>query len=133
MIKIFGWDKRKKERLYPDASVVFTVRCGKDPKRVSSTVTGAVKDISLKGMSIVTPRIAPDGIHIMYDTLMVHKNRIDATIFPEGKPPIQVVGTVMWFRSADDRKGNFIFGMSFDNEAAVEPLVLPDRSFSLNR
>ena len=133
MIKIFGRDKRNKGRLYPEASVVFTVRSGKDPKLVSSTVTGAVRDISPKGMSVVTPRIAPDGIHIMYDTLMVHKNRIDATIFPEGKPPVQVVGTVVWFRSADDRKGNFIFGMKFDDAAAVETLILPDRSFFPNR
>jgi len=52
------------------ATVVFTVRSGKDPGRVSSPVTGDVQDVSSTGMSVVTPRLAPDGIHIMYDTLM---------------------------------------------------------------
>jgi len=132
-MSIFGWDKRKKARINPDAPVVFTVRSGKDPKHVSSAVTGTIKDISAKGMSVVTPRIVNDGIHIKYDTLMVHRNSIDATIFPEESPPIRVVGAVVWFRSADDKQGNFIFGMKFDKEAAVETLFLPNKNLSSNR
>jgi hypothetical protein len=79
-------------------------------------------------MSVLTPRIAPDGIHIMYDTLMIHQNRIDATILPEGRTPIRVAGTVAWFRSAESPPGFFIFGMQFDEEtAAIEALFLPDK------
>jgi len=126
MINIFGWDKRKKVRINPEATVVFTVCSGKDPKLVSSAVTGAVKDFSAKGMSVVTPRIAPDGIHIMYDNLMIHKNRIDATIFSEENPPIRVTGTVAWFRSVE--QGNFIFGMQFDQEATAETVSLSDKN-----
>jgi hypothetical protein len=131
---LFGKDRRRKERYYPVATVVFTVRSGKDPRRVSSPVTGTVKDLSPKGMSVVTPRIAPDGLHIMYDTLMVHQNRIDATILPEGKAPIRVAGTVAWFRSADSPQGFFIFGMQFDETASdVEALFLPERDPSADR
>ncbi|MBE0569152.1 MAG: PilZ domain-containing protein [Deltaproteobacteria bacterium] len=131
---LFGKDRRRKERKFPVATVVFTVRSGKDPRRVSSPVTGTVKDLSPKGMSVITPRIAPDGIHIMYDTLMVHQNRIDATILPEGKPPIRVAGTVAWFRSADSPQGFYIFGMQFDETAsAVEALFLPERDPAADR
>lgn len=97
------------------ATVVFTVQSGKDPSRVSSPVTGTVKDLSPLGMSVVTPKIAPDGIHVMYDTLMTTRNRIDATVFVEGDPPVRVSGKVVWFRGAEDQKGAYIFGMQFDN------------------
>ncbi len=77
---------------------------------------------------MVTPRLAPDGIHIMYDTLMTFRNRIDATIFPEGKPPIRVQGTVAWFRAAETQAGYYIFGMRFDEESpALEELRLTAR------
>jgi hypothetical protein len=125
---LFSRDRRIKERSSPVATVVFTVRSGKDPKRVSSPVTGTVRDFSSSGMSVVTPRIAPDGIHIMYDTLMTSRNHIDATILTPGKPPIRVQGTVVWFRGADTPPGSYIFGMRFDKEApAIEELRLPDR------
>ena len=111
------------------ATVVFTVRSGKDPGRVSSPVTGDVNDVTSTGMSVITPRLAPDGIHIMYDTLMTCRNRIDATIFPEGKPPVRVQGTVAWFRAADAPAGFYIFGMRFDQEApALEELRLAGRT-----
>ncbi|GAB4246086.1 MAG: hypothetical protein OHK0028_23940 [Deltaproteobacteria bacterium] len=125
---LFHRERRGKERYRPVATVVFTVRSGKDPGRVSSPVTGDVNDVSPTGMSVVTPRIAPDGIHIMYDTLMTSRNRIDATILPEGKPPIQVRGTVAWFRAADSPPGFYIFGMRFDREdPALEELRLAAR------
>jgi len=73
--------------------------------------------VSSTGMSVVTPRLAPDGIHIMYDTLMTFRNRIDATIFPEGKSPVRVQGTVAWFRGTEVPAGYYIFGMRFDQEA----------------
>jgi hypothetical protein len=125
MIKLFGRDKRKKDRVSPEAAVIFTVRSGKDPERVSSTVNGVVKDISSKGMSVITPWIAPDGIHIMYDNLMVHKNSIDATIVQDGKPTIQVAGSVVWFRDSEDCKGKFIFGMRFDKEVDLKLMAFP--------
>jgi hypothetical protein len=96
------------------ATVVFTVQSGRDPARVSSPVTGTVKDLSALGMSVVTPKIAPDGIHVMYDTLMTTRNRVDATVFVEGDPPVRVSGKVVWFRGADDPKVTYIFGMQFD-------------------
>ena len=125
---LFNRDRRKKERSRPVATVVFTVRSGKDPKRVSSPVTGTVRDFSPSGMSVVTPRLAPDGIHIMYDTLMTCRNRIDATILPSGKAPIRVQGVVVWFRGTDSPPGSYIFGMQFDGEApGIEELRLPAR------
>jgi hypothetical protein len=128
---LFSRDRRKKERSRPVATVIFTVRSGKDPKRVSSPVTGFVRDFSPSGMSVVTQRIAPDGIHIMYDTLMTSRNHIDATILPEGKPPIRVQGVVIWFRGADTPPGSYIFGMRFDKEApAMDELRLPGRESS---
>ena len=125
---LFGRERRKKERSFPVATVVFTVRSGKDPKRVSSPVTGTVRDFSPSGISVVTPRIAPYGIHIMYDTLMTSRNHIDATILPEGNPPIRVQGIAVWFRGADHPPGSYIFGMQFDKEAPlIEELRLPGR------
>lgn len=125
---MFSRERRAKERYRPLATVVFTVRSGKDPGRVSSPVTGDVNDVTSTGMSVITPRLAPDGIHIMYDTLMTCRNRIDATIFPEGKPPVRVQGTVAWFRAAESPSGFYIFGMRFDQEApALEELRLAGR------
>lgn len=125
---MFSRERRAKERYRPLATVVFTVRSGKDPGRVSSPVTGDVNDVTSTGMSVITPRLAPDGIHIMYDTLMTCRNRIDATIFPEGKPPVRVQGTVAWFRAAESPSGFYIFGMRFDQETpALEELRLAGR------
>lgn len=100
------------------ATVVFTVQSGKNPARVSSPVTATARDFSAEGMAIVTPKIAPDGIHVMYDTLMTTRNRVDATIFPEGGAPIRVSGTVVWFRAAERPEGSYIFGMRFDEPSA---------------
>ncbi|RJP22496.1 MAG: PilZ domain-containing protein [Deltaproteobacteria bacterium] len=126
---MFRKDRRKRERNNPVATVVFTVRSGKDPNKVSSPVTGTVRDFSPSGMSVITPRIAPDGIHIMYDTLMTFRNRVDATILPDGRPPIRVQGIVAWFRGADTPPGFYIFGMRFDQEApAIEDLRLAGRA-----
>lgn len=96
------------------ATVVFTVQSGKQPKRVSSPVTATARDFSSVGMSVVTPTIAPDGLHVMYDTLMTTRNHVDATIFPEEGTPIRVSGKVIWFRAADQPEGAYIFGMQFD-------------------
>lgn len=96
------------------ATVVFTVQSGKHPNQVSSPVTATARDFSSVGMSVVTPKISPDGIHVMYDTLMTTRNRVDATIFPEGGEPIRVSGTVVWFRAAEIPEGSYIFGMKFD-------------------
>lgn len=99
-------------------TVVFTVRSGKNPGRVSSPVTAMAEDVSALGMSVVTPRIAPDGIHIMYDTLMTARNRVDATIFPAEGNPVRVVGQVIWFRRVDRPQGPYLFGMQFDGQSA---------------
>jgi len=114
-VTFFSRERRKKERRQRMATVVFTVQSGRDPARISSPVTGTVKDLSALGMSVVTPKLAPDGIHVMYDTLMVTRNRVDATVFVEGDPPVRVSGTVVWFRGADEPSGAYIFGMRFDN------------------
>jgi len=115
---LFSKDRRKKERKQRMATVVFTVQSGKHPNRVSSPVTATARDFSSVGMSVVTPKIAPDGIHVMYDTLMTTRNRVDATVFPEGGTPIRVSGKVVWFRGSDDPPGSYIFGMQFDAPSA---------------
>jgi hypothetical protein len=114
---LFSRDRRRKERQQRMATVVFTVQSGKTPSKVSSPVTGTVKDLSSLGMSVVTPKIAPDGIHVMYDTLMTTRNRVDATVFVEGEPPVRVSGKVIWFREAGVPRGHYIFGMQFDTPA----------------
>ncbi len=111
---LFSKERRQKERKRRMATVVFTVQSGKQPKRVSSPVTAIARDFSSVGMSVVTSKIAPDGIHVMYDTLMTTRNRVDATILPEGGSPIRVSGKVVWFRTVDNPEGSYIFGMQFD-------------------
>jgi len=113
-VSLFSKERRRKERRQRMATVIFTVQSGRDRSKVSSPVTGTVRDLTPLGMSVVTPKIAPDGIHIMYDTLMTTHNRIDATVFVEGDPPVRVSGRVVWFRGADEPKGAYIFGMQFD-------------------
>src|SRR5512146_1217707 len=117
-MNLFSRERRRKERLQRMATVVFTVQSGRDPSRVSSPVTGVVSDLSTLGMSVITPKIAPDGIHVMYDTLMTTRNRVDATVFVEGDPPVHVSGTVVWFRGAEEPKGSYVFGMQFDHPTA---------------
>jgi hypothetical protein len=116
-VNLFSRERRRKERRKRMATVVFTVQSGRDPARVSSPVTGTVRDLSPLGMSVITPKIAPDGIHVMYDTLMTTRNRVDATVFVEGDPPVRVSGRVVWFRGADEPMGSYIFGMQFDRPA----------------
>lgn len=115
---LFSKERRNKERKHRMATVVFTVQSGKNPNRVSSPVTATARDFSSVGMAVVTPKIAPDGLHVMYDTLMTTKNRVDATIFPEDGAPIRVSGKVVWFRTADHPEGAYIFGMKFDEPSA---------------
>jgi hypothetical protein len=116
-VNLFSRERRRKERRRRMATVVFTVQSGRDPARISSPVTGTVRDLSPLGMSVITPKIAPDGIHVMYDTLMTTRNRVDATVFVEGDPPVRVSGRVVWFRGADEPMGSYIFGMQFDQPA----------------
>ncbi|MDX1815385.1 MAG: PilZ domain-containing protein [Thermodesulfobacteriota bacterium] len=111
---LFSGERRRKERKRRMATVVFTVKTGKKPVRVSSPVTATARDFSNGGMSVVTPKISPDGIHVMYDTLMTTRNHVDATIFPEGQSPIRVSGKVVWFRAVENPEGAYIFGMQFD-------------------
>ncbi len=111
---LFGRERRKKERLQVMAPVVFTVRSGRAPAKVSSPVSATARDFSPLGMSVITPRIAPDGLHVMYDNLMTTRNRLDATVFPENRPPIHVTGKVVWFRESQQPGGGYIFGMQFD-------------------
>ncbi|MBI5576166.1 MAG: PilZ domain-containing protein [Deltaproteobacteria bacterium] len=122
----FSRERRRKERRKRMATVIFTVQSGKEPSRVSSPVTGTVRDLSPLGMSVLTPKIAPDGIHVMYDTLMTTRNRIDATVFVEGDPPVRVSGKVVWFRGSEEPGGAYIFGMQFDksNEEFEDGLSL---------
>jgi hypothetical protein len=115
---LFSKERRSKERKQRMARVVFTVQSGKHPERVSSPVSGTARDFSSAGMSVVTPKIAPDGLHVMYDTLMTTRNRVDATVFPEGGAPIRVSGRVIWFRGAESPDGSYIFGMKFDEPSA---------------
>lgn len=117
-MSLFQKDRRKKERKARMAQVVFTVQSGKNPRRISSPVNATARDFSLLGMSVVTPKIAPDGIHVMYDTLMTTRNRVDATVFPEGASPFRVSGKVVWFRGAEEPAGSYIFGMQFDQPSA---------------
>lgn len=111
---LFSRERRQKERKQRMATVVFTVQSGKAPKRVSSPVTATARDFSSVGMSVLTPRIAPDGIHVMYDTLMTSRNRVEATILTEAGSPIRVSGEVVWFRAAESPEGSYLFGMRFD-------------------
>src|SRR5512146_2390606 len=115
---LFSKERRRRERLKRMANVVFTVQSGKNPSKVSSPVDAVARDFSTFGMSVVTPKIAPDGIHVMYDTLMTTRNRIDATVFVEGDPPVHVSATVVWFRGAEEPKGSYVFGMQFDHPTA---------------
>ncbi len=111
---LFGRERRKKERVQLMAPVIFTVQSGREPSRISSPVSATARDFSPLGMSVITPRIAPDGLHVMYDTLMTTRNRLDATVFPEGRPPIRVSGRVVWFRESTEAGGGYVFGMQFD-------------------
>ncbi|MGE5664756.1 MAG: PilZ domain-containing protein [Deltaproteobacteria bacterium] len=111
---LFSKERRRRERLKRMANVVFTVQSGKNPGKISSPVDAVARDFSTFGMSVVTSKIAPDGIHVMYDTLMTTRNRVDATVFPEGHPPIRVTGKVIWFRGAEHPEGSYVFGMQFD-------------------
>jgi hypothetical protein len=113
MRSFFGRERRRRERLQRTASVVFVVRDGRNPKRVSSPVEATARDFSPLGMSIITAKIAPDGLHVMYDTLMTTRNRIEVKVFPEGRPPIEVAGKVVWFREYSPESA-YIFGMQFD-------------------
>ncbi len=117
MSVFFGRERRRKGRVELMTPVVFTVQSGRDPSKISSPVNATARDFSPLGMSVVTPRIAPDGLHVMYDTLMTTRNRIDATVFPEGRPPIRVSGRVVWFRESTDAGGGYIFGMVFDERS----------------
>lgn len=118
MTPFFGRERRRKERIQRMAPVIFTVQSGKDPRKVSSPVSGTARDFSPLGMAVITAKIAPDGIHVMYDTLMTTRNRVDATVFPEGRAPIRVTGKVKWFRDSKDPEGPYVFGMEFDEPSA---------------
>jgi hypothetical protein len=119
----FGRDRRGETRTVPrDTEVSFVVRDGADPARVSSPVAARLRDLSRAGMSVATPRLSPDGIHIMYDTLMTVRNRIEAEVRPAGAPPLKVAGTVAWFRADESSPGSWLFGMTFDTPLPPEAL-----------
>lgn len=123
-MSFFGRDRREARRIgLPDTEVVFVVRDGANRANVSSPVGARLRDLSHTGMSVATPRLAPDGIHIMYDTLMTVRNRIEAEVRPSGGPPFSVSGIVAWFRADEASGGGYLFGMTFD--VPLPPGVLP--------
>jgi hypothetical protein len=77
-------------------------------------VDGTVVNLTQGGMAVLTPRIAPSGLHVMYDTLMVVRNTVEAEVTLPGSPPFPVKGQATWFRASDDPPGFYLFGMRFD-------------------
>ncbi len=119
----FGRERRTACRVgNPGTEVVFVVRDGREPDRTSAPVSASLRDLSHTGMSLFSPRLAPDGIHIMYDTLMTVRNQVEAEVRPRGGQSFKVSGFVIWFRADDARPGHYIFGMTFDVPLPAGPL-----------
>ena len=105
------------------ATVVFRVRDGREAGRVSSPVDGVVVNLTAGGMAVLTPRLAPSGLHVMYDTLMLVHNTVEAEIFLPGEPPLSVTGKATWFRASEESPGRYLFGMAFDRPLPPLPGV----------
>jgi hypothetical protein len=111
---LFSRDRRGTPRAPAAGTPVrFRVRDGRDPARVSATVDGRLLNLTRGGMAVITPRIAPSGLHVMYDTLMVVHNTVEAEIFLPGAPPLAVTGKATWFRASEEPPGYYLFGMAF--------------------
>jgi hypothetical protein len=121
---LFGRERRGTPRApAAGAAVTFRVRDGRDPARISAAVDGTVLNLTRGGMAVLSPRIAPSGLHVMYDTLMVVHNTVEAEVFLPGAPPLAVKGKVTWFRASDDAPGFYLFGMAFSSPIPEQPGV----------
>jgi hypothetical protein len=63
---------------------------------------------------VLTPRIAPSGLHVMYDTLMLVRNTVEAEVRLPAGDRLMARGKVVWFRAASEPPGHYLFGMYFD-------------------
>jgi len=96
------------------ATVVLHVSSGKDPGGFLPPAPGP-ETSPPRGCPYHLPA-RPDGIHIMYDTLMTSGTG-STHHFPEGKPTCRVQGTCLV--RARPSCGLHIFGMRFDQEAPL--------------
>lgn len=111
----FGGDTRKYPRYRVALPMRFSLINGEDRRRVSRFYRTTVRDLGLGGVSIVTPVLKLDGIHLFYNSIPTVRNQIMMQIFLPGEDlPLVALGYAAQGRVVriQDRKA-YLVGINF--------------------
>ncbi len=111
----FGQDTRKYPRYRVALPMRFSLISGEDRRCVSRFYRTTVRDLGLGGVSIVTPVLKLDGIHLFYNSIPTVRNQIMMQIFLPGEDlPLVALGYAAQGRVVriQDRKA-YLVGINF--------------------
>lgn len=108
-------DTRKYPRYRVSLPMRFSLISGEDRRRVSRFYRTTVRDLGLGGVSIVTPVLKLDGIHLFYNSIPTVRNQIMMQIYLPGENlPLVALGYAAQGRVVriQDRKA-YLVGINF--------------------
>lgn len=86
-------DTRRHRRFRVPLLMRFALVSGEDERRISRFYRIKIRDISLGGVSILSPVLKLDGIHFFYNTIPQVRNRMIMQIYlPKKEPPVTALG-----------------------------------------
>jgi c-di-GMP-binding flagellar brake protein YcgR len=108
-------EHRKFTRIQYPLMVNYRIIGGGDKERISRTIEGQTKDVSLGGMCLQTNILEINGLHIYIDTNNIYQNLLALEIdLPFCDKKIKTVGKVAWYNlSTRRRKYQYDVGIIF--------------------
>ncbi|RMG58397.1 MAG: hypothetical protein D6713_07875 [Deltaproteobacteria bacterium] len=115
-------ERRRDERKEARLTAYLVVVTGKDGSLRSPREKVKIRDISTMGASVVARTVRPGGYHVMYNDLMLYKNRVELQVEKESGETVVIPGRVVWYDKPDDFPG-YILGIEFSERVDVSTLL----------
>jgi c-di-GMP-binding flagellar brake protein YcgR len=100
-------EERKSARLKYPLVVEYKIIKGGNKEKVSKSIKGEIKNISLGGTCLLSNSLEMDGLHIYHDSNTLFQNLLELEIdLPSGFGQVTALGKVAWFDLAK-RRGKY--------------------------
>ncbi len=117
-----GIERRRETRIVAGVNAYMVVVSGKNESIRSTREKVKIRNISSSGASIVSSTVRPGGIHIMYNDLMLYKNRLEIQLQMGDEEIMTIMGRVVWYDRPDDMT-DYLIGVAFDNPVDISPIT----------
>jgi hypothetical protein len=115
-------ERRRETRIVAGVNAYMVVVSGKNESIRSTREKVKIRNISSSGASIVSSTVRPGGIHIMYNDLMLYKNRLEIQLQMGDEEIMTIMGRVVWYDRPDDMT-DYLIGVAFDNPVDISPIT----------